>query len=213
MMAEAVFDFKKADKHLYQPGSDPVLIDVPAMPFVMVDGAGDPNGNPDFETAVELLYGLSYTIKMSKKAGSQPEGYFDYVVPPLEGLWWVTDGHFSLTERGNWLWTLMIRLPDFVTESVFQSACGVLKKKKPALSVERLRFESYREGLCIQALHRGPYATEPETMLKIEDRMARMNLVSRLDSDGKHHEIYLSDPRKGDPVNMKTILRHPVIRR
>jgi len=212
-MADTVYDFKKTDKLLYQPGKDPVLIEVPALPFVMLDGAGDPNGNPDFETAVELLYGLSYTIKMSKKSGNQPEGYFDFVVPPLEGLWWVPDGHFSLTERGNWLWTLMIRLPDFVTESVFHSTRAALGKKKPALPTNRLRFESYREGLCIQALHVGPYATEPETMLKIEDLMTRMNLVSRLDSDGRHHEIYLSDPRKGDPAAMKTILRHPVARR
>jgi len=212
-MSETVFDFKKADRQLYQPGGEPVLVDVPALPFIMVDGAGDPNNNKDFETAVELLYGLSYTIKMSKKSGTQPEGYFDFVVPPLEGLWWVTDGHFSLTERGNWLWTLMIRQPDFVTESVFHAARAALGKKKPALPSNRLRFEAYREGLCIQALHVGPYATEPETMLKIEDLMARLNLMSRLDSDGKHHEIYLSDPRKGDPAAMKTILRHPVARR
>ena len=212
-MTATALDFKKTEKALYLPGRDPVLIEIPAMPFVMVDGSGDPNGNPAFEEAVELLYGLSYTIKMSKKTDRQPEGYIDFVVPPLEGLWWVNDGQFSLTERGNWLWTLMIRLPDFVTGPVFQAACASMKRKKKDLAVEKLRFETYREGLCVQVLHVGPYATEPETMLRIEALMARENLASRLAHGGKHHEIYLSDPRKGDPEQMKTVLRHPVARK
>lgn len=212
-MTTTALDFKKSEKALYLPGRDPVLIEIPVLPFVTVDGAGDPNGNPAFEEAVELLYGLSYTIKMSKMTANRPDGYFDYVVPPLEGLWWVDDGHFSLTERGNWLWTLMIRLPDFVTEHVFQAACITLKQKKKSLAVEKLRFDSFREGLCVQALHVGPYATEPETMLKIEALMACENLTSRLAHGGKHHEIYLSDPRKGDPEQMKTVLRHPVVRK
>jgi len=211
-MVEKAFDFKKEYKDLYMPKDKPALIEVPKMKFIMTDGSGDPNGNPSFEQAVELLYGLSYAIKMSKMKGEEPAGYFDYVVPPLEGLWWVEDGEFSLIARGNWKWTLMIRQPDFVTEEVFSKACEALKKKKPEMDVERAYFGEYDEGLCVQAMHFGPYAEEPATMEKIEKAILESGLASRLGSGGKHHEIYLSDPRKADPASMKTVLRHPVER-
>lgn len=209
-MSETAFDFKKEYKDLYQPKDRPVVIEVPAMPFIMVDGTGDPNNNPEFEQAIDLLYGLSFAIKMSKMKGNQPDGYFDYVVPPLEGLWWVDDGVFSLTVRDNWLWTLMIRQPDFVTDPFFEWACSELKRKKPELPVDIARLVTFQEGLCIQILHPGPYATELESMKKIDALMSAEGLKSRLESGGKHHEIYLSDPRKGDPEKMRTVLRHPV---
>ncbi|MDS1031010.1 GyrI-like domain-containing protein, partial [Bacillota bacterium LX-D] len=167
-MSEKAFDYKKEYKDLYMPKDKPVLIEIPSMNFIMVDGCGDPNNNPGFKQAVELLYGLSFTIKMSKMKGNQPEGYFEYVVPPLEGLWWIDEGEFSFEKRDNWKWTLMIRQPEFVNEEVFKWACERLIKKKPELTTENARFEAFDEGLCVQIMHIGPYSTEPETMKKID---------------------------------------------
>lgn len=211
-MSKKAFDYKKEYKDLYLPKGKPMLIDVPSMNFIMTDGTGDPNNNPNFQRAIELLYGLTFTIKMSKMKGNQPEEYFEYVVPPLEGLWWIDNGVFSLEVRENWKWTVMIRQPEFVDESVFQWACNELKRKKPDLPVESARFEAFEEGLSVQMMHIGPYSTEPETMKQIEDFIKQNGLRDRLGDGGKHHEIYLSDPRKGKPENMKTVLRHPVIR-
>ncbi|NLW46767.1 MAG: transcriptional regulator [Firmicutes bacterium] len=187
-----------------------MLIEVPSMNFIMTDGRGDPNNNPSFQRAIELLYGLTFTIKMSKMKGDQPEGYFEYVVPPLEGLWGIDHGLFSLEQRENWKWTVMIRQPEFVDEAVFKWSCNELKKKKPELSVESARFEAFEEGLSVQIMHIGPYSTEPETMKKVEAFIEANGLKDRLAGGGKHHEIYLSDPRKGKPETRKTVLRHPV---
>lgn len=208
-----MFDFKKEYKDLYMPRGGPVLITVPPMEFIMVDGSGDPNGSPAFQEAIEMLYGLSYSIKMSNKKGLQPEGYFEYVVPPLEGLWWTENGEFSLEMRSNWKWTLMIRQPEFVTNDTFAWARGEVARKRPGTPVEKARFETFDEGLCVQAMHAGPYSTEPETMAKINEFIALNDLEDALGSGGKHHEIYLTDPRKGKPENQRTVLRHPVRRR
>jgi hypothetical protein len=209
-MVIKAFDYKKEYKDLYLPKDKPMLIEVPSMNFIMVDGHGDPNNNKDFQQAVELLYGLSFTIKMSKVKGRQPEGYFEYVVPPLEGLWWVDNGMFSLEKRDNWKWTLMIRQPEFVNKEVFEWAGSEAIRKKPKLPIAGARFETFAEGLYVQILHIGPYATEPETMKKIENFIEKEGLKDRLGLGGKHHEIYLSDPRKSKPESMKTVLRHPV---
>lgn len=209
-MSEKAFDFKKEYKELYLPKNKPQLIDVPSMNFIMVDGSGDPNNSPEFQHATELLYGLSYTIKMSSKKGLEPKGFFDYVVPPLEGLWWIDEGSFSFEMRDNWKWTLMIRQPDFVDHEVFQWAVRELTRKKPELAAEKARFEAFEEGLCVQIMHIGPYSAEPETMEKIEAFLKENGLRNRFSSGGKHHEIYLSDPRKSKPETMKTVLRHPV---
>ncbi|HOQ37210.1 MAG TPA: GyrI-like domain-containing protein [Acetivibrio sp.] len=211
-MSEKAMDYKKEQKDLYMPKDKPVLIEVPPMNFLMVDGSGDPNDNPEFEHATELLYGLSYAIKMSKKKGKQPEGFFDYVVPPLEGLWWIDGGSFSLEKRDNWKWTLMIRQPEFVNVETVQWAVDELARKKPELEINKARFEAFEEGLCVQIMHIGPYSTEPETMKKVEAFLSEHGLKDRLTSGGKHHEIYLSDPRKSKPESMKTVLRHPVER-
>ena len=211
-MSGKAFDYKKQYKELYMPKDKPVLIQVPYINFLMVDGSGDPNNNPDFQRAIELLYGLSFTIKMSKMNGKQPEGYFEYVVPPLEGLWWIDEGRFSFEMRDNWKWTLMIRQPDFVNEEVVSWASDELMKKKPELAIEKVRFESFEEGLCVQIMHIGPYSTEPETMKKIDAFISEQGLKDKLASGGKHHEIYLSDPKKCKPESMKTVLRHPVER-
>ncbi|HZK55175.1 MAG TPA: GyrI-like domain-containing protein [Desulfosporosinus sp.] len=212
-MKEKTFDFKKEFKDLYMPKTKPMLLEVPSMNFIMVDGKGDPNNNELFQQAIEILYGLSYTIKMSKMKGDQPEGYFNYTVPPLEGLWTVDDDHFSLKERGNWVWSVMIRQPDFVTIDVFNWACKQLKTKKPALLLEGARFETYEEGLCVQMMHIGPFATEPETMEFVNSFINAEGLKDKVGiGGGRHHEIYLSDPRKSQPEKMKTVLRHPVAR-
>jgi hypothetical protein len=211
-MSEKVFDYKKEYKELYTPKNRPVLINVPSMDFIMVDGSGDPNGNSDFNQAIELLYGLSYVIKMSKMKGIQPEGYFDFVVPPLEGLWWIDGGRFSLDKRENWKWTIMIRQPEFVKEAFFKWACNEIKGKKTGLRTEKARFKTFNEGLCVQIMHIGPYSTEPETMKKIEAYTKEEGLDDCLGNGGKHHEIYISDPRKCKPESMNTVLRHPVIK-
>jgi hypothetical protein len=210
-MSAKAFDYKKQYQDLYMPKRAPGLIDVPAMSFLMVDGSGDPNNNTEFQQATELLYGLSYTIKMSKMKGNQPPGYFEYVVPPLEGLWWIDGGHFSLDKRDNWKWTLMIRQPEFVDNEFLQWAARELKNKKPELSAEKARLEALEEGLCVQMMHIGSYASEPESMAMIEDFIINQGLKDLVGHGGKHHEIYLSDPRKAKPESMKTVLRYPVM--
>ncbi len=206
----ASFDFKKEYKDLYLPKEKPVLIDVPAMNFIMLDGAGDPNDKP-YQEAVEVLYALSYTIKMSKKGDTMIPGYFEYVVPPLEGLWWVAEGPFSFLDRQNWLWTSMIRQPDFVTAEIFQWAVEQCRRKKPDLDVNAARLENFKEGLCVQLLHIGPYANEPQSVALMHTYMQQEGLLDQTGSTRKHHEIYLSDPRKTDPAKLKTVLRHPVV--
>lgn len=208
-MSEKIFDYKKEYRDLYLPGNKPVLVQVPPMSFIMADGQGNPNG-PDFQQAVELLCGLAYAVKMSHKTGLQPQGYFAYVVPPLEGLWWIEGGGFSFEQRGNWRWTAMIRQPEFVDADFFHWAVDEVLRKKPGLDVERARFEAFEEGLCVQIMHKGPYAAEPETMRVMESFILNEGLTDMVGRGGKHHEIYLSDPRKGRPENMKTVLRHPV---
>jgi hypothetical protein len=208
----ANLDYKKEYKDLYFPPERPVLIDIPPMSFLMVDGQGNPNGNPELENAVGALYSMSYTLKMLPKKGAAPKGYVEYTVPPLEGLWWLSDGVFSLGSRGNWLWTAMIRQPDFVTAELVDGLMPELMKKKPTPALERLRLKSFTEGLCVQMMHIGPYADEPKNVAHMEEFMLENGLKCRLAEGGKHHEIYLSDPGRVKPEKMKTVLRHPVSR-
>jgi len=216
-MAIDKLDYKKAFKELYLPKSAPTLIDVPKMNFIMVDGEGNPNEEGgQYQAAVELIYGLSYTIKMSKMGDSKPEGYFEYVVPPLEGLWWLNDGKKDFSNKDKFCWTSMIRQPEFVTEEIFKWACSEVKRKKPHLDVSKARFQKFSEGLCVQMMHIGPYDEEPKTIKEIEkyiESNSFKNAISSVKSDGtirRHHEIYLSDPRKTKPEKQKTVLRHPV---
>lgn len=204
-------DFKKEDKELYCALAEPTLVKVGAMNFLMVDGKGDPNTNPQFQTAVEALYGLSYTIRMMPKSGLTPPGYFEYVVPPLEGLWWVGEGEeFSFQNRDNWCWTLMIRQPDFVTNQLIHAAENIVHQRKKQLKIEAVRFETFTEGLCVQILHLGPYSTEPKTQALLDAFMVKSGLRPTFAQGGKHHEIYLSDPRRTAQEKLKTILRQPV---
>ncbi len=198
-------DYKKAYKDLYMPKAKPMIIDIPQMNFIMVDGSGDPN-EADYQNAVQILYTLSYTVKMSK---DRPDGYFDYVVPPLEGLWW-TEGPFEMYERKDWLWTSMIRQPEFVTEEIFKQAVNKAVAKNPLLDFSKANLCSFTEGLCAQMMHLGPFADEPESLRQIHAFLAENGYKDAVGSVRKHHEIYLSDPRKTAPDKMKTVLRHPI---
>lgn len=206
-------DYKKEYKDLYLPGTAPVVIQVPKIALIMTDGRGDPN-QPDGEYAhaMELLYALTYTIKMSKMGGSAPAGYFEYVVPPLEGLWWYDDGGgFDFAKsKSTFCWTSMIRQPEFVTPEVFAAACEAAAKKKPGLDISKARLSEFEEGLCVQCMHIGPYDTEPATVEKMDRYVLDNGYAIDLSDTRRHHEIYLSDPRKGDPAKRKTVIRHPV---
>ncbi|MDE5991468.1 MAG: GyrI-like domain-containing protein, partial [Oscillospiraceae bacterium] len=164
-------DYKKEYKDLYQPAAKPSLIDVPEMRFFAVDGAGDPNTSPAYAEAMEILYGLSFTVKMSKMNGTQPEGYFEYVVPPLEGLWFADGVSFdglNVSDKTKFKWVSMIRQPEFVTEEVFGWAKEILAKKKPQLDLSKARFITFTEGLCVQIMHKGSYDSEPESITKLK---------------------------------------------
>jgi len=205
-------DYKKEYKALYQPTSKPTVIEVPEMVFIAVDGKGDPNTCAEYKEALELLYGLSFTIKMSKMNGTQPEGYFEYVVPPLEGLWSVEDADFdgtNITDKSRFCWKSMIRQPEFVTEAVFEAAKAALKKKKPELDVDKAKLFRYNEGLCVQIMHKGSYDSEPASIEKMRKFAAENGY--REDFNGRfHHEIYLSDPRRCAPEKLRTVIRHPI---
>lgn len=212
--AMGAIDFKKTQKDLYLPKTAPDMVEVPEMRFIMVDGSGNPNTSEDYKTALELLYGLSYTIKMSKLSGSVPEGYFDYVVPPLEGLWWLSDNvAVDFSQKDKFCWTSMIRQPDFVTPQVIEAAKEALKKKKPALELSAVRLERWAEGICAQVMHVGSYDDEPATIERLERFIAESGYRTDLSDTRRHHEIYLNDPNKTAPDKLKTVIRLPIIRR
>ncbi|MDR0960528.1 MAG: GyrI-like domain-containing protein [Propionibacteriaceae bacterium] len=207
-------DYKKTQKELYRPGLTPSLIDVPEMTFIAVDGHGDPNTSPDYQAAVEALYGLSYTIKMSPKSGDAPEGYFDYVVAPLEGFWNVDDDTFRgdrpIADKSTFTWTSAIRQPEFVTDSVFAWAKETLSKKKPGLDLSKAYLWTFTEGLCAHVMHIGPYDTELSTVRTLTAFIEESGHTTDIGAHRRHHEIYLSDPRKSTPEKMRTVIRHPI---
>lgn len=199
------FDYKKEYKALYQPPCTPHLITVPSMTFAAVRGQGDPNDpTGEYKAAIELLYGLLYTIKMSKKGSHRMDGYFDFVVPPLEGLWEQTSAG-----KKNFRWTSLLRLPEFVTREEFDWAVreATAKKKKDFSKVE---FFTYDEGLCVQCMHLGSYDDEPETLARMDAFAAEQGYAVDFSETRFHHEIYLSDPNRTLPEKGKTILRHPL---
>ncbi len=207
-------DYKKTEKHLYLP-KFPAVLQVPEMVFFAVDGAGDPNTSPAYAQAMEILYGLSFTVKMSKMSGEEPEGYVDYVVPPLEGLWWTDDPGFDgrpPADKGDFRWTSLIRQPDFVNEEVFAWALERLAKKKPGLPLEKARFLRWEEGLCAHLLHIGPYDAEPASIDKLTAFIEKQDCAPDFSDVRRHHEIYLGDPRRTAPERLKTVVRHPVRR-
>lgn len=204
-------DYKKKFKELYQPSSKPSVVNVPEMIFLAVDGSGDPNTCGEYKNSIEILYAMSFTIKMSKMNNTQPEGYFEYVVPPLEGLWYQENTvGIDYSRKDDFKWISMIRQPEFVTEEVFENAKESVIKKKPHLDLSKVRYMKYTEGLCIQLMHIGAYDNEPESIKKLEV-FAEENGYAEDFSNGRfHHEIYLSDPRKCASQRLKTVIRHPV---
>lgn len=206
-------DYKKTYKELYQPKTKPSIIEVPEMIFIALDGEGNPNTCPEYKAAIEVLYGLSYAIKMSKMNGTQPAGYFEYVVPPLEGVWQVDGVDFdgmNVTDKDKFKWISMIRQPEFVTEEVFEQAKLVLKKKKPALDLSKARLMKMSEGLCVQIMHKGSYDDEPASIEQMKRFLDENGYIEDFSEGRFHHEIYLSDPRKCSPDKLKTVIRHPI---
>ena len=201
------FDFKKEFKNLYQPKTSPSIIDVPEIIFIAVDGRGDPNTSAEYKQALEILYGLSYAIKMSKMNGSQPHGYFDFVVPPLEGFWNV---YGNATDKTHFAWTSLIRQPEFVTPDFFEYAKITFGKKKPELDLSKARLLKITEGLCVQIMHIGAYDDEPATIAIMDNFAVKNGYTIDINENRRHHEIYLNDPRKTATEKLKTIIRHPI---
>ncbi len=198
-------DYRKELKHLYNPSAKKVeIVDVPKMNFLMIDGIGDPNTSQDFKDAVESLFGLSYTIKFMVK---KDDPAIDYAVMPLEGLWWVDDmSQFTIEDKSSWKWTLMIMQPEFITPDLVSKGIEELRRKKDPVALPKIRFESYEEGKSAQIMHIGPFSEESPTVEKVHQFIEENDSERR----GKHHEIYLSDIRKGNPANWKTVIRQPM---
>lgn len=205
------FDYKKEQKTFYRPTVKPQIIDIPPMQFLSVERTGNPN-DPDgqYSDAIGQLYGVAYTLKMSYKKGYDMEGFFEYVVPPLEGFWWMKNKKgVDYAHKEDFHWISLIRLPEFVKEKDVEWAKEqvTLKKKKDFSKVKLL---SYDEGRCVQCLHLGSYDDEPQTVEKMYRYIEENGYVLDITDQRYHHEIYLTDGRKSDPTKMKTIIRHPV---
>lgn len=205
------FDYKKEYKEFYIPKNKPSIVDVPTMNYIAVRGKGDPNEeNGEYKKSIELLYGVAYTIKMSYKGNYKIDGYFDYVVPPLEGFWWQNgiDG-IDYAHKENFNFISLIRLPDFVTKADFDWAIAEATKRKKT-DFSKVEFLTYNEGLCVQCMHIGPYDNEPETITAMHEFATQNGYEVEITNTRYHHEIYLSDPRKCDPTKLKTVVRHPI---
>ena len=205
------FDFKKEYKEFYMPADRPSIVTVPPMNYIAVRGEGDPNAEDGaYKQAIGLLYGIALTIKMSKMGDHRIEGYFDYVVPPLEGFWW-QDGvqGIDYTHKERFQWISVIRLPDFVTRSDFDWAVNEAERKKK-MDFSKAEFLTYDEGLCVQCMHIGPYDDEPVTVEKMHRYMEEQGYTLDITDQRLHHEIYLSDVRKVAPEKLKTVIRHPI---
>ena len=205
------FDYKKEYKEFYMPPQKPVIVEIPAMNYIAVSGKGDPNEEDgEYSNAMNLLYGIAYTLKMSYKGDHKIDGYFEYVVPPLEGLWWqdgVNGGDYSRKDKFQWI--SLIRLPDFVTGADFNWAVTEATAKKKA-DFSAAKFLTYDEGLCVQCMHTGSYDYEPATVSAMADFAKENGYVIDITESRRHHEIYLSDPRKTEISKVKTVVRHPI---
>ncbi len=202
-------DFKKTLKGLYQPNSkEVVVVDVPEMQFIMIDGVGSPGDSQEYQDALAVLYPVAFKTKFLSKAKGK-----DYVVPPLEGLWWADDmKDFTEENRDKWKWTMMIMQPDWITQEMIKEAITITSDKKPELSelLPKLRLEKYTEGKTAQIMHIGPYSEEGPTVQKVHKFIQKK--AGKFDGhSNKHHEIYLSDPRKANPATMKTVIKQPFV--
>lgn len=207
------FDYKKEYREFYMPKAKPSIVDVPEMNYLAVRGKGDPNEeNGEYKASIGLLYAVAFTIKMSKLGERRIEGYFDYVVPPLEGFWWQNGVRgIDYAHKESYEWISLIRLPDFVTQADFDWAIAEATKKKKS-DFSKVGFLTYSEGLCVQCMHVGSYDEEPATIMLMNEYIARNGYETDIASERFHHEIYLSDARKVAPERRKTVIRHPIKR-
>ena len=207
-------DLKKELKHLYAPSvKKPEIVQVPRLQFAMIDGAiekgYEPGNSPGFAEATQALYSISYTLKFMLK--KRKTNQMDYPVMPLEGLWGVQNAMIDVAKKDNWSYTLMILQPDVITKDIFSEGLEQIRKKKgDPLSLSKLRLEHFEEGLCVQVMHIGPYATEPDTIERMRAVALESGYRDNVGPNGMHHEIYIGDPRKADPAKLKTVLRHPL---
>jgi hypothetical protein len=202
-------DFKKEYKAIFSPSAKtPEIVEVPDFKAIMIDGRGDPNTSPDFQAKVGVLYGLAYTLKFSLKRDKDDP--FDFAVPPLSGLWCADDirAFFEQGRRHEWRWTLLVLMPDRVSPALFEKARDELRRKKDPDHLAEAYFQVHHEGLAAQVMHIGPYAQEGPTIKKLHEYFLEKGFTF----NGRHHEIYLSDPRRGAPEKMRTIIRQPVKR-
>lgn len=206
-----VFDFKKEYKELYKPKDKPSIINVEKANFIAVRGVGDPNAeNSEYKQSISLLYPIAYAIKMSKKDDYKIDGYFDFVVPPLEGFWWqegIKGVDYANKDSFNFI--SLIRMPDFVTKEVFEWAIEETTRKKKE-DFSKVEFFTYDEGLCVQCMHIGPYNDEPITVEAMHEYMIEQGYELDITDERFHHEVYISDVRKTSPEKLKTVLRHPI---
>ena len=206
-----VFDFKKEYKELYKPKDKPSIINVEKANFIAVRGVGDPNSeNSEYKQSISLLYPIAYAIKMSKKGDYKIDGYFDFVVPPLEGFWWqegIKRVDYANKDCLNFI--SLIRMPEFVTKYVFDGAFEETTRKKKE-DFSKVEFFTYDEGLCVQCMHIGPYNDEPITVEAMHEYMIEQGYELDITDERFHHEVYISDVRKTSPEKLKTVLRHPI---
>ena len=207
------FDLKKEFKEYYQPKNKPEIVNIPSINYLAVRGSGDPNDDTgDYKKALESLYAVAYTLRMSYKTDYKINGFYEYIVPPLEGFWWQdgTDG-VNYADKTSFNWISVIRLPDFISGKDIEWAVMTATKKKKT-DCSQVKFLTVNEGLCVQIMHIGPYDNEPVTVKLMDDYLAQNVYENSLNSEIMHHEIYLSDPRKCLPEKMKTVIRHPIKR-
>lgn len=205
------FDYKKEYKEFYLPKNKPSIVDIPRMNYVAVRGKGDPNAaDGDYQRALSILYAVSFTIKMSYKGDHRIDGYFEYVVPPLEGFWW-QDGveGINYADKSGFNWISVIRLPEFVTPDEFKWATGEVERKK-SIDCSNAEFLTVDEGLCVQMMHLGSYDDEPASVALMDGYAKDNGYALDLSDTRRHHEIYLSDPRRCAADKLKTVIRHPI---
>ena len=205
------FDYKKEYKEFYMPKNKPEIVKIPPMNYVAVRGKGNPNvAGGDYQQAISILYAVAYTLKMSYKTDYKIEGFFEYVIPPLEGFWWqdnVTGFDYSNKDAFNWI--SVIRLPDFISERDFVWAVQTASKKKK-IDCSPAEFLTIDEGLCVQIMHLGSFDSEPATVTLMENYLKEQGFVNDINEQRLHHEIYMSDARKVAPEKWKTVIRHPI---
>lgn len=218
------FDFKKEYKEFYMPGNKPEIVHIPSANYMAVRGTGDPNEEGGaYQQAINVLYAVAYALKMSHKTDHKIEGFFEYVVPPLEGFWWQGErrpadamlrddvSRVDYSDKSTFNWISVLRLPDFVKKEDFDWAVSAATKKK-GLNCSAAEFLTIDEGLCVQMMHLGTYDREPETVAQMDEFLAENGYVNDMAGGRLHHEIYLSDPRKSVPEKRKTVIRHPIKR-